>query len=267
MDTTNAYQRKIEFKNFFNKFLKDKERPSQEDLDLYTQQIKELSHYTCEAKRIYVLLDHSKFYPAYVSKSFETESGYSFDYINKQGPLFLFKSLHYKQLSVIYKVNVWGPRIVDSIGKGLDQRKLNISICGLKFKDTWGKWRTYMLTQKILTVGKDNKALLSFIGAEEITYFHDSDVCWYRVSTDTDHGRLSKVFFLNAAKKEANELFTNRELEILKLVANRYTVKDIVEHLSLSKNTVERHRKNMISKVGVTNMTGVIRIAQILNLV
>ena len=55
--------------------------------------------------------------------------------------------------------------------------------------------------------------------------------------------------------------FSRREREVLQLIFEGYTSQEIAEQLYISPQTVECHRKNMISKAGSRNMFGVIRIA------
>jgi len=94
-----------------------------------------------------------------------------------------------------------------------------------------------------------------------------SNTLWYRIQLETEYDPIVKVFFNNTNKKEASELLSKRELEILKLSAQHKTNIEIAENLGISKNTVERHRKNMLAKTGVTNMVGLLRVAQIVNLI
>lgn len=46
-------------------------------------------------------------------------------------------------------------------------------------------------------------------------------------------------------------LLTLREIEILKYLAQGFSVRDIANQLYISKNTVETHRKNIYYKLGV----------------
>ncbi|MFN8286736.1 MAG: helix-turn-helix transcriptional regulator [Chitinophagales bacterium] len=56
-----------------------------------------------------------------------------------------------------------------------------------------------------------------------------------------------------------NELkLSNRETEVLKLAAAGLTTNQIAEKLYLSPNTIESHRRSMIKKAGVKNMSAVI---------
>ncbi|MHA7102579.1 LuxR family two component transcriptional regulator [Roseivirga pacifica] len=54
---------------------------------------------------------------------------------------------------------------------------------------------------------------------------------------------------------------TNRETEILKLIAEAHSTKQIAEELFISVSTVETHRKSIIKKLDATNVAGLVRIA------
>lgn len=49
---------------------------------------------------------------------------------------------------------------------------------------------------------------------------------------------------------------TRREYQVLKLVAQQYTTREMSESLNISESTVETHRKNLIRKVNVKNSVG-----------
>lgn len=54
---------------------------------------------------------------------------------------------------------------------------------------------------------------------------------------------------------------SERELDVLRLVAAELTTKEIAEKLFISENTVETHRKNLIGKLGVRNAVGLVKYA------
>ncbi|PID69419.1 MAG: DNA-binding response regulator [Flavobacteriales bacterium] len=49
---------------------------------------------------------------------------------------------------------------------------------------------------------------------------------------------------------------TRREYQILKLIAQQYTTKEIGDTLGISESTVDTHRKNLIKKLNVKNSVG-----------
>lgn len=60
---------------------------------------------------------------------------------------------------------------------------------------------------------------------------------------------------------------TEREKEVLTMLANNYTNKQIAFKLNLSENTVKTHRRNILSKFGVSNLLGMITFAYRSNLI
>jgi len=57
-------------------------------------------------------------------------------------------------------------------------------------------------------------------------------------------------------KKQAEINLTDREKEVLKLIAEENTTQEIADILFLSKHTIESYRKNLISKLQVKNLAG-----------
>ncbi len=49
---------------------------------------------------------------------------------------------------------------------------------------------------------------------------------------------------------------TKREIQVLKLVAQQYSTREIAEEFHISESTVETHRKNLMKKVKVKNSVG-----------
>jgi len=59
----------------------------------------------------------------------------------------------------------------------------------------------------------------------------------------------------------AFDQLSTREREVLKLVAEGNTNKDIAELIHLSVKTVEKHRANLMRKLDVQDLAGLIRVA------
>jgi len=57
------------------------------------------------------------------------------------------------------------------------------------------------------------------------------------------------------------EILTDRELEVLKLVARGFSVKQIAAELEISVKTVGAHRTNIMNKIGIFNDAGLTRFA------
>jgi two-component system nitrate/nitrite response regulator NarL len=72
---------------------------------------------------------------------------------------------------------------------------------------------------------------------------------------------------LNRTEVEQNsnatdlDILTEREIEIIKLVCEGLSNKEIGEHLDISHRTVDTHRNNILKKIDANNTAGLIRFA------
>jgi DNA-binding NarL/FixJ family response regulator len=66
---------------------------------------------------------------------------------------------------------------------------------------------------------------------------------------------------LDRPPTEAGEILTPRETEIVKLIAEAHSSKEIAELLVISPKTVERHRANILEKLGMSDRVELTRYA------
>jgi DNA-binding NarL/FixJ family response regulator len=62
-------------------------------------------------------------------------------------------------------------------------------------------------------------------------------------------------------EEEQFDILTPRELQVLKLIAEAYTSKQIAQELVISVKTVERHRQNILDKLGMNDRVELTRYA------
>ncbi|MEZ4773721.1 MAG: response regulator transcription factor [Bacteroidia bacterium] len=60
---------------------------------------------------------------------------------------------------------------------------------------------------------------------------------------------------------QISPILSEREMEIIQLIADQLTTRQISKKLNLSHLTVETHRKNIFLKLGVRNVAGLVRLA------
>jgi len=61
--------------------------------------------------------------------------------------------------------------------------------------------------------------------------------------------------------KDEPELLTERELDVLRLIAKEFSNKEIADKLFISERTVETHRKNIFRKTKTSSLVGLIKFA------
>jgi DNA-binding NarL/FixJ family response regulator len=68
-------------------------------------------------------------------------------------------------------------------------------------------------------------------------------------------------------KKEISEALTEREVELLKLLADGNTVKKVAAQLKISTKTVDTHTVRLMRKIKVRNRVGLVKYALRENLI
>lgn len=72
---------------------------------------------------------------------------------------------------------------------------------------------------------------------------------------------INRIILDSLHAPEENKLLTEREREILKLIAKEFSNRQIAEHLYISERTVETHRKNIFRKTKASSLVGLIKFA------
>lgn len=78
---------------------------------------------------------------------------------------------------------------------------------------------------------------------------------------------INKMMIQSLQFPDEERLLTDREREVLKLIAKEYNNKMIAEELFISERTVETHRKNIFRKTKTNNLVGLIKFAYANNLI
>jgi DNA-binding NarL/FixJ family response regulator len=80
--------------------------------------------------------------------------------------------------------------------------------------------------------------------------------------TDDVKEKMMQTLLTGQVKNEGSQdgvlisSLTKREVQVLKLVAQQYSTREIGDELHISESTVETHRKNLMKKVKVKNSVG-----------
>jgi two-component system, NarL family, nitrate/nitrite response regulator NarL len=79
--------------------------------------------------------------------------------------------------------------------------------------------------------------------------------------------KISQVMMEQINAPDSEKLLTEREIEIIKLIADEKSNKQIADKLFISERTVETHRKNIFRKTETNNIVGLIKFAYTNNII
>jgi DNA-binding NarL/FixJ family response regulator len=94
----------------------------------------------------------------------------------------------------------------------------------------------------------------------------DKDILVSAISTVYEtgsyHSKDTVNIIMNTLKgKSITTDISEREREIIKLIADQYTTSEIAKKLFLSTHTIDTHRKNILLKLGLKNTAGLVKYA------
>ncbi|MFN3800801.1 response regulator [Belliella pelovolcani] len=78
---------------------------------------------------------------------------------------------------------------------------------------------------------------------------------------------INKIIINSLQFPDEERMLTDREREILKLIAMEFSNRDIADQLFISERTVETHRKNIFRKTKTNSLVGLIKFAYANNLI
>ena len=119
--------------------------------------------------------------------------------------------------------------------------------------------------RRALAAGAVGYLLKTDSSDEVLAAIRNAAVGRLHLSPSLDHGMIRNLLNPNKTgpKPEgfAYSNLTNREQQIFRLVIEGYTSKEIAKILFLSPRTIEKHRSNMIHKLGLKDTAAMIRYA------
>lgn len=200
-------------------------------------------------KSVYVI-DYNKKGFEYVSDNPLFLCGYTAEEVKDMGYQFYFNCVTQKDLDLLVKINTIGFDFYNKLP--VPERKQYTISYDFQIKSQSGN--PMLINQKLTPLfltekGKIWKAL-----------------CLVSLSNEKQSGNIKithkgnqKVFTYDLKgsfwKMDEKRILTEREIEILQLSARGFTIQQISEIIFLSSETVKYHRKNIYSKLDVTNIS------------
>jgi DNA-binding CsgD family transcriptional regulator len=158
------------------------------------------------------------------------------------------------------------PAISLFLGTKLHSDYNSLSFCfNYRIQTKKGNYLTLLERCKYVDQSQKDAPLLAVATVVDITNYKEDSRIIYTVELLEDYANtcIARTLVKSIHYPDKTfEILTKRELEILEKMFRGLTSKDIANILSISINTVNNHRKNMLQKTKTTNSTELFRFAQ-----
>ena len=127
-----------------------------------------------------------------------------------------------------------------------NQNKDNVLYISFRIRNSNNEYLKVLSQSSVFEVDQDGQMISSLIKVSDLSFLEDGEVVRYKfVAENLDQEAFKhKIYYSN------KDLFTNRELDIIKEIAKGKSSQEIAESLEISKHTVATHRKKIMKKSG-----------------
>ncbi len=122
-----------------------------------------------------------------------------------------------------------------------------------------GHYIKVLRQSRILDIDSNGRILSNITYLTDISFLDTSNHIFWELRTD-DNRKLLHVE--NSIKKNISSIFTEREKQILKLLNQGLTSKEISQKLGTSHTTVDTQRRKLLKKTGCKNTTSLLEYAR-----
>jgi DNA-binding CsgD family transcriptional regulator len=212
------------------------------------------------------IFDNTNFTLLDISDNVEAMSGYTKEEIYSKNILPFFDSIDVQHAQFPVEVVRWYTYLFGMLPPNTNHIGLKSCICGVKVKRKDGKKLRILLRFVPLEIDENGLPKMSIITLDDISHLLKGDFYWFRA--DYNQTPLNQHhWILNDLKIPKNDIISEREKDVLRLIAEGYESKEIGEKLFISTSTVDNHRRNMIGRTGARDTTALIQICKMVEII
>jgi DNA-binding CsgD family transcriptional regulator len=238
-----------------------------------------LNEFSDSEKSVKLVFDHINFRFLSISQNVESLSGHSVQAFKEFNMLYVLNLFTFDHCDFIYVWLKWIIKLHQKFGKEKHFREseaglkinsarvsLKQSICGVKLKHKDGHVIRIMLRHYPLETMENGIATVAAITIDDISHLMKSDFYWGRIERVTEDNEIYHIKSSDTEDK-LGDIFSNREKDILRMLAQGKESKEIAAITFISSHTVDNHRRNMINKIGVRDTTGLVQICRMMGVI
>jgi DNA-binding CsgD family transcriptional regulator len=209
---------------------------------------------------------HSFTYPR-IGDNIEGVFGYKVSELGNQR-VFLLSKLCLNHMAWPILMSNFMRNVINIHVNQVEPRDILVCSVGVKIKHKAGHFIRLLNIHRCLVLDKNSCTGLWFGYTIDVTHLLKSDGYWSRCTIDSSatnhiyHGLSQEMYNIRKG-----DIISEREKEILQLIAQNKSTKEVADLLFISPSTVETHRKNMIKRTCSRDTTSLIHIARMLGII
>lgn len=256
-----AEQEHQRFTRFWQQLYQDKEFADNKGYLKQTAILEELAR---KNNTFYFLFDSKNYRIVYFSDNVESIFGYSSESLKRWNILLAFKVMDPNHLTFPMVVAKWAIEAAQHFNRltKVPNPEVTCSFCGLKIRHKKGHYLGILVRYTPIEMGEDGFSPIGIGMVQDVSHFLKSDFYWARASFGNSGQHIACYHSLTKENLYA-DIISDREKDVLRLIADGLSSKEIAERLFIAQNTVDRHRKNMLARTGAKDTTALVELCRL----
>lgn len=240
----NSESIKNTYKEIFNSYYS----PS---LEKHIEKIIELDVFLPYGSTFFCITNTQKLSFDYVSKNFTACLGLDVNTLKKEGMRYFWSRIHPDDLEQWLKaLNELMQFTLDKID--LSDRARMTYTWNYRFKNAKDKYVNIIQNTTPLEFDADDKPVIGLAHYTILSGEIKMPVC-ASAKLLNEKKEYDTLYYNNFSQKLIFDGVSNRERDIIRLLALNYSSKQIAEKLNISSNTVDTHRRNILKKLNISS--------------
>ena len=207
------------------------------------------------------IFNYSTFRLEYLSENVQERIGYPKEELLVQGLKLLSNGLNPEHSNFFLLYTQQLETVFESLETGKNSNILAIS-CGFKYiHPQIGEIR--LLMQHYFIENNGNRPFRALSTIQDVTHLMKDDFYFVRIIYGEKHEKVNLYHSGDSKINHQNDIISNREKEVLIQISKGLETDEIAQVLSISRNTVNNHRQNMLNRLGVKDTTALLEIARL----
>jgi DNA-binding CsgD family transcriptional regulator len=195
----------------------------------------------------------------YLSKNVKEIWGYSVENNSILGILQYVKMMSFNHALFPIIAGKWYINCLNSVPYD-DKINQKIAFVGAQFKTIFGQTKRTFVQTSHLEEDADRNPINIINSIQDISHFMKDDFWWGRYAYGAEPQKV-KYYHSAMGKSIEGDIISDREKDVLRLIQQGLDSPEIADKLCLSLATVHTHRKNMLARTGMKDMTGLLQVA------
>jgi DNA-binding CsgD family transcriptional regulator len=214
----------------------------------------------------FAIYDFRELKPIFITENVREITGMSRDEYLREGGRLLFSRLLPSHTNFPLAVSQYLGKVLKNIQPNEKQNVFG-TVCGLSLEHPEKGYIKILMQQYFMDCEHDNIPPRVLSTMRDVSHLQKDDFYWMRLT----HGKSNNLATVYHNKDEKvgklMDIISVREKDVLLLIERGLETDEIAKALSISRNTINNHRQNMLNRLGARDTTALIELARICRLI